>query len=115
MDVRKDGRMDGRAYPLTEISGCLFVEKHLVYPVNCKRAEDRPTDVPTDGPTDRPTEGPLDRQMDRDETTHLKNVQPRNHQLERPILSNFNLSPSRDAVDDQFQHTLDVLLGITME
>ena len=36
------------------------------------------------------------------------------HQLERPIWSNFYLSPSRDAVDDQFQPTLFVLNGITV-
>ena len=43
-----------------------------------------------------------------------ENVSLRHHQLERPILSNFYLSPSRDAADDLFQHTLNVLTGITM-
>ena len=36
------------------------------------------------------------------------------HQLERPILYNFYLLPSRDAVDDQFQPTLFMLNDLTM-
>ena len=43
-----------------------------------------------------------------------ENVSATRHQLERPILSNLNLLPSWDAVDNLFQHTLDVLAGITM-
>ena len=43
-----------------------------------------------------------------EDTTSNKdeNVLRKHNQLERPIWSNFNLLPSRDAVDDRFQHTL---------
>ena len=57
----------------------------------------------------------VDKLMDfpsyRDEMTHLK-TEARHHQLERPILSNINLLPSKDAVDDWFQLNFHILIGI---
>ena len=66
-------------------------------------------DVRTHGRTD----GREDKQGRTDGLLYSDGVTHTDHSME--LFAQFLFLPSRDAVDDRFQRTLDVLTGITME